>query len=102
MAFAIPKNKSNFLFAVLNSSFLRSSMTTSSVIVATRNRQKTNANGSIYVKPILIIGNDVPHRMPASMVRKIALLFLVNNGFDNRSSPCSVSSLASVVIKAIQ
>ena len=48
--------------------------------VATKNRQKTNANGSVYINPILMIGKEVPHRTPANMVKKTALLFLVNSG----------------------
>ncbi len=38
--------------------------------------------------PILIIGNDVPHRAPAKIVKKTALLFVLNSELGNRfSSP---------------
>jgi hypothetical protein len=92
MPFAIPKKASSFLSAILNSSFLRSSMVNSNVTEATKNRQKTNANGSVYINPILMTGNEVPHRIPASMVKKTALLFLVNSGL---GKPLVSSSLSS-------
>jgi len=62
-------------------------MTISKVIEDTKKRQKRNANGSVYVNPILMIGKEVPHNAPAKIVKKTALLFLVNSGLGNCYSP---------------
>jgi hypothetical protein len=62
-------------------------MTISKVIEDTKKRQKRNANGSVYVNPILMIGKEVPHNAPAKIVKNTALALLLNRGLGNRSSP---------------
>jgi hypothetical protein len=42
----------------------------------------------MVLSPILIIGKEVPHRTPATMVRKTAFPFLLNKGLGNGWSPC--------------
>jgi hypothetical protein len=56
--------------------------------VDTKKRQKTKVKGSIVFNPIFIMGNDVPHRTPAKIVKKTALLLVLNSELGNRfSSP---------------
>lgn len=57
-------------------------MIITNVVVEIKKRQKRNVNGSIVVKPTLIIGKEVPHRIPASIVKKTAFLLLVDREFD--------------------
>ena len=59
----------------------------------TRKRQNRNVNGSIVSNPIFMMGNDVPHKAPANMVKKTALALLLNSTlgtFLNSSPVCSV------------
>jgi hypothetical protein len=45
-------------------------------------------NGSIVLSPILMIGKDVPHKMPASIVKKTAFPFWLTSELGNGASPC--------------
>jgi hypothetical protein len=69
------------LFDKFNSNFLKRSIITTNVTVETKKRQKRNAKGSIVTKPTFIIGKEVPHKMPASIVKKKAFLLVVNSEF---------------------
>ena len=46
-----------------------------------KNRQNTKAKGSVSANPILMIGKEVPHNMPASKVKNTALALTLNCGF---------------------
>jgi len=54
-------------------------MTATNVSADTRKRQNTKVKGSMVSSPIFIIGNDVPHKAPASSVKNIALALLLSN-----------------------
>jgi hypothetical protein len=75
-------------------------MTTTSETDETRKRQKRKAKGSVYAKPILIIGKDVPHKAPAKMVLNTALLFWLNSCL-GKFFPFLLSSMLVIFIKII-
>jgi hypothetical protein len=85
------------LLVILNCSFPKNNITTISVTEETKKRQKTNANGSMVLSPILIMGKDVPHKTPANMVKKTAFPFLLNSGLGNGSSPCHSNTQATPI-----
>ena len=75
----MPKIRIRRLLRNFKLRFFVNRLTTSMVRAATRNLRKTNVYASMYCKPILMAGKEVPHKKPANTVSSTAFFLLSNS-----------------------
>ena len=87
-----PRNKIRRFLLKPKPVFFVANITASIVNEAIENLKKANVYASMYCKPIFMAGKEVPHRIPARIVRSIAFFLVLSKTGFRKSMPISFNS----------